>query len=107
MKGKVLAMQDFSIENFVSVIYSLGILAFIVNIIVQMTQEINPIKSIPTKLYTLIISIVVCFCSLLIKEATLNIQIICTSLIGSFIVGYIAIFGYDNLFEELKRFIKK
>ena len=87
-----------------------GGLAFLISIIVQLTKEFIP-KVIPTKLYVLMVSLVVTLVSTIavfqMKDVQIKFYLIVGTVILSFIVAFIATFGWEE-FKELKdRFLKK
>ena len=93
-------MKDFN--------FLLGVLmvvAFVVNIIVQLTKGIVPI---PTKLWVIIVSasvtMITLFAGASYKYVGLNVTTILLSLIGSFVVAYVAMYGFDTLKELWTRF---
>lgn len=98
-------MLDFIVQNSMVLLASLGFLAFIVNIITEMTKDINPIKKIPTKLYVILVSIIVNFLCLIIynkfENKAINISYFIIAFIASFVVAYISTYGWDT-FNELK-----
>ena len=83
----------------------LMVVAFVVNIIVQLTKGIVPI---PTKLWVIIVSAVVTMASVFIGASFDYLRIdaatILLSLIGSFVVAYVAMYGFDTLKELWTRF---
>ena len=94
----------------VTLVTIVGALAFFVSIVVQLTKDFIP-KKIPTKLYTLLVSIVVTVSSVLsvfqIKGVELKVYLIVGSIALSFVVAFIATFGWEE-FKELKdRFMKQ
>lgn len=104
-------MLDFIVQNSMILLASLGLLAFIVNIITELTKDINPIKKIPTKLYVIFVSIIVDFLCLIVysnfENKAINIVNFIIAFIASFVVAYISIYGWET-FNELKdRFIIK
>lgn len=93
----------------VTLVTIVGALSFFVSIVVQITKDFIP-KKIPTKLYVLIISVVVTVSSVLsvfqIKGIELKLYLIAGSIALSFVVAFIAIYGWEE-FKELKdRFMK-
>lgn len=103
-----------SIENLlidgVSLVTVISALSFFVSIITQLTKEFVP-KTIPTKLYTLVLSVVVTMSAVLCYFSYKSIEIKLYLVFGSFalgfIVAFIAMYGWDE-FKELKdRFMKK
>lgn len=88
--------------------YVLGVvmvLAFIVNIIVQITKEYIPI---PTKLWCILVSASVIIGAMLaaVTLGYINFSVagIILAIIGSFIVAFIAMYGFDTFKELWKRF---
>lgn len=85
----------------------LTVIAFAVNIIVQLTKEIIPL---PTKLWVILVSATVIL-ALLFAGVSFNVfklsgGIIILSVIGSFVVAYVAMYGFDTLRELWLRFKK-
>jgi multidrug transporter EmrE-like cation transporter len=82
-------------------------LSFVVNIAVQLTKGIVPI---PTKLWCVIVAVAVNVGVLLSVSALgvikLNVAYVIFSIIGSFIVAYIAMYGFDTFKELWERFRK-
>lgn len=80
-------------------------LAFIVSIIVQYTKGF--IK-IPTKIWVLIVSSVVVICSMAlgISEGYIvfDVSSVVFSLLGSFLVAYVSMYGFDTVKELWERF---
>ena len=83
----------------------LMVLAFVVNIIVQITKELIPL---PTKAWAIIVSLIVTISSTYIassyKMFDFTISNIILSSVGSFIVAYIAMYGFDTFKELWERF---
>ena len=80
-------------------------IAFLVNIIVQLTKGIIPI---PTKLWCIIVSVFVMatllFVAVSMQLIKFNACYIILSLFGSFIVAFIAMYGFDTFKELWERF---
>lgn len=94
-----------------NIISILGLLAFGVNLIVEMIKEIGPLKNVPTKSVAIVVSFLVCILGSIFYINYAGIQIslgvlIPSILLGTFPVAYIAIFGYDTFKELLDRFNK-
>ena len=91
--------------NFEMLISIIAALAFGVNIIVQLTKEYLPL---PTKLWTLIVSAVLSegclFAFSRYKAVSFDILTVMAALSGSFIVAYVAMYGFDTLKELWSRF---
>lgn len=83
-------------------------MAFIVSVIVQVTKEVWVIQRIPTKTWTLIVSIVICPIVYLAYIAYINMQFtwyyLIAIIISGFPVSYIATYGWDSFNDLWKRF---
>ena len=83
----------------------LMVLAFAVNIIVQMTKSYIPL---PTKLWCVLVAVTVDIGALFGAASFGGFKIsaayVIFSLIGSFIVAYIAMYGFDTFREMWLRF---
>lgn len=92
-------------NNIGSILGIIMVLAFIVNIIVQITKEFI---LLPTKLWCIIVSaslIIGCVLSLMaIGYIKFSFLIILLGIIGSFIVAFIAMYGFDTFKELWERF---
>lgn len=84
----------------------IAVAAFVVSVIVQLTKDFIPM---PTKLWVIIISLIVTACAyaaaVSLGYAKLHLGLIILSVFGSFIVAYIAMYGFDTakeLWERLK-----
>lgn len=87
----------------VSVIGVIGILATIVSIIVEILKGFLS-KTIPTRLLVLIVSLIVTIIAITVF-CEISFEIICAGIIGSFVVGFISIYGWDSLksiYDRLK-----
>lgn len=80
-------------------------LAFVVNIIVQMTKSYIPL---PTKLWCVLVAVTVDMGALFGVSSFGMLEIsaayVVFSLIGSFVVAYIAMYGFDTFKELWQRF---
>ena len=92
-------------NNIGSVLGIVMVLAFTVNIIVQITKEYI---LIPTKLWCIIVSaalIIGCILSLMaIGYIKFSLFAILLGIVGSFIVAFIAMYGFDTFRELWERF---
>ena len=92
-------------NNVGSVLGIVMVLAFTVNIIVQTTKEFIPL---PTKLWCIIVSaalIIGCVLSLMAAGyIKFSFSAILLGIIGSFIVAFIAMYGFDTFKELWERF---
>ena len=92
-------------NNIGSVLGIVMVLAFTVNIIVQITKEYI---LIPTKLWCIIVSaalIIGCILALMaIGYIKFSLFAILLGIVGSFIVAFIAMYGFDTFRELWERF---
>ena len=83
------------------------LISFVVNIIVQLTKVFIPI---PTKLWTIIVSafvmVAVIYIGAIYGVVQIDFAMIIASILGSFIVAYIAMYGFDTLKDLWQRFKK-
>jgi len=83
----------------------LTILAFVVNIIVELTKEII---LLPTKLWCIIVAISVNMSALLtgtvLEKTHFGIDTILFAFLSSFIVAFVAMYGFDTFKELWQRF---
>lgn len=83
------------------------LISFAVNIIVQLTKGFVPI---PTKLWAIIVSafvmVAVMYIGATYGAMQIDFAVIAASLLGSFIVAYIAMYGFDTLKDLWQRFKK-
>jgi hypothetical protein len=80
----------------------IGILAIIVNIITEVLKSIVP-ANFPTKALVLIVSFVVTLLFVLIF-CIISFQTIALGIVGSFIVAFISMYGWDTLKEIIVKF---
>lgn len=82
----------------------LGLFAFCVELITQLTKDLPLIRKMPTRLYVLIVSVTLCVMAVFIFAAWLGITVlwyyVVLAVFASFIVAYISIFGWE-VFNEL------
>lgn len=93
--------------------YGVGIiaaLAFLVNVVVEVTKNIGFLKKIPTDVYATIVSIILTIASYFVIVGVTGRGVIFYEFIlaffASFIVAFIAIFGWTKLKELWERFKK-
>ena len=100
-------MFDLLIQYATAVIGVLGALVFLVVIIVELTKELPLIKKVPTKLWTIIVAMIVCIVGMLIYFAMaamlLRWYYIVLAFFAAFIVAYIAMYGWQNTKELWER----
>lgn len=91
-------------------IAAVAVLAFIVNLIVELTKNAAVIKKMPTSLYATLVSVVLSGAAYFVAIGILKVPFVWYELILSFIIGfpvaYVAMFGWEKLSELWKRFKK-
>ena len=104
-------MFDLLAQNATAIIGILGALAFMVVVMVELTKELPLVKKVPTKLWTIIVSMVVCIAAVIIYFAItaspLYWYYIALAFFGAFIVAYIAMYGWESTKDLNERFKKK
>ena len=80
----------------------IGILAAIVSIFTELFKNIIP-KSFPTKALVMITSLIITLGFILIFCA-MNIKMIAFGIIGSFVVAFISMYGWDTFKEIIIKF---
>ena len=82
----------------------------LVNMTVQLIKELSGLKPIPTKFLTVVIGIFYAVLSMIIYGTVTHLCMTwyyyVLSVILGIIISYIAIFGYDEVYQDLVRAIK-
>lgn len=85
-----------------------GLLAFIINVITQLTKEIGFLSRIPTALQVIVTSLIICLLAYFgystYAELAIQWYYIVATIIGSFIVAYVSMYGFEKLKEIYNRF---
>lgn len=81
----------------------LGILAGLTSLIVEVLKQILP-DSVPTKIVTIIVAFLVTIVFTITTAASIVPMTIVYGIFESFVVAYIAMFGFDSLSDIYKRF---
>ena len=88
----------------------LGFAAFLTSAIVEVTKKIKPFSLMPTQLWCMIVSFVVCVLAYFGYSAYSAIPVrwyfVACVVVASFIVAYIAMYGWDTLKTLYERFNK-
>lgn len=96
------------INNIALVVGLIGVMAFMLNIIVELTKDLGFLKDVPTVLYVLILSPALCLLSYFAYVSYTGLIVawymIAAVIIGSFVVAYVAIFGWEKLYQLWNRF---
>lgn len=85
-----------------NVLGAIGILAAIVSIFTELFKNIIP-KSFPTKALVMITSLIITLGFILIFCA-ISIKMIAFGIIGSFVVAFISMYGWDTFKEIIIKF---
>lgn len=101
-------MDNFLTEYFPLAIAIISILAFIVSIITELIKNIGLLKKLPTNILVLIISIIICISGYLAYTSYISSPIkwhlIIASFFSSFVVAYVATYGWEKMHLLNKRF---
>lgn len=88
----------------------IGVLAFLVSVITEVTKNIGIFKKIPTDLQVIVLSIILCVVSYLAYTSYASIAVIWYYVVGciiaAFIVSFIAMYGWAKLTALYNRFKK-
>ena len=86
-------------------------LVVLVNIITQIFKSFLSKSEIPTRVFVLIVSLILTVATFVAACQIYSIEIvwylIVASVVAGFVVAYCAMFGYDNLYGELAKLVKK
>lgn len=98
-----------NLMNYVTILFAvIGVLAFIVSAITEVTKCIGFLKRIPTDLQVIVLSLVItilaylAYCSY--KAATIEWYIFVGVILTSFLVAFVAMYGWDKFNELWSRF---
>lgn len=104
-------MLDVLLTNATTISVVVGGLAALVYIIVEQTKELPVIKPIPTKFYTILVSIVVTYLALfgclVYNKNSVPPSLFIFAILGSFLIAFIAENGWQAFHELKDRFIPK
>lgn len=93
------------------VILALGVLAFLVTLITQVTKTLPYISKIPTQIEAFVLSIVFSVVGLIIyiqvKEITVEWYFYLGAVVFGFIVSYLVENGWESLTKLWKRFVRE
>lgn len=97
-------------EMIMNSIYLVGVLAFLVSVIVEVTKSLPLLRDIPTDLEVFIVSIGltlgVLFAYVSIEQVAMTWYLVALAVIAGFIVSFIAMYGWEKLSELWDRFKK-
>ena len=95
-------------DNLVLLLTLIGVLAFLVSVITEVTKNIGFLAKIPTDLQVIVLSTTLCLFIYLAYVSYSGIAIqwfyIFACIIASFIVAFVAMYGWDKLVTLYNRF---
>lgn len=103
-------MEIFNVftSNLILLLTIIGVLAFLVSVITEVTKNIGFLKRIPTDLQVIILSVLLCLFAYFSYTSYYLIKIqwyyIAGCFIAAFIVAFVAMYGWDKLTSLYKRF---
>ena len=99
------------LNDITSVLTIMGFLAFTVSVITQVTKETGIMKSVPTSLQVTVLSVLlsILYCMAYMSYNSIEVRwyMIAGSVVGGFIVAFIAMFGWEKFYELYSRFKDK
>jgi hypothetical protein len=88
-----------------------AVLVILVNIITQIFKSFLNKSEIPTRIFVLVVSIILTVTAFFAVCEVYSIEVIwymiAAAVVCGFVVAYCAMFGYDNLYGELTGLLKK
>lgn len=93
------------------VILLIGVLAFIISVLTEVTKNLTFLKVIPTDVQVIVLSIVLCIIALFAYASYANMTVLWyyvpAAIILAFVVAFVAMYGWEKLSELWKRFGKE
>ncbi len=100
----------FITNNLMILLAIIGVLAFLVSAITEVTKNISLLKKIPTDLQVIVLSTVLCLVAYFAYISYFSIEIqwyyIAGCIIAAFIVAFVAMYGWEKLTVLYNRFKK-
>lgn len=97
-------------NNIVILLTIVGMLAFLVSVITEVTKNIGLMARIPTDFQVIVLSIILCLVSYFTYVSYFRLLIewylVVASIIFAFIVAFVAMYGWDKLTTLYTRFKK-
>lgn len=88
----------------------LGVAAFVVSAIVELTKDLGILKKLPTKTWAIVVSLVVCVSAYFAYAGYKGLSVVWyevfTTIVASFLVAYISTYGWDTFNQLWTRFKK-
>lgn len=98
-------------SNIAIIMAVIGLAAFLVSVITEVTKGIGILKKIPTDIQVIVLSVMVCLVAYLAYVSYFSIEIqwyyIAGCLVAAFIVAFVAMYGWEKLTSLYGRFVKK
>lgn len=96
------------LSNATWILVAIGVLAFLVSVITEVTKNVSILKKIPTDIQVIVLSAALSVLSLIIYCQYMKVKIrwfyIAAAVVLSFIVAFIAMYGWKRLTKLWKRF---
>lgn len=97
-------------NNIALIVTAIGVLAFLISVITQVTKEIGFLKKIPTALEVLVLSLLLTptafFAYSSYTHTSVEWYMIVCSVVASFVVAFVCMFGWEKLSKLHERFKK-
>jgi hypothetical protein len=97
-------------NNLAIIMAIIGLAAFLVSVITEVTKGIGFLKRIPTDVQVIVLSVMVCLVAYFAYVSYFIIEIqwyfIAGCLVVAFIVAFVAMYGWEKLSSLYKRFAK-
>ncbi len=104
-------MNDIFMGSSMEVMGILSMLACLVSVIVQVLKDIPVFKKLPTKAMVIVVSFVVTIVMMFVYTSYAHIAVlwyyIVLAIFASFMVAYIAMYGWETLKELKDRYTKR
>jgi hypothetical protein len=101
---------EFITNNLMLLLAILGVLAFLVSVITEVTKNIGFLKRIPTDLQVILLSTLLCLVAYFAYTSYFSIDIqwyfVSGCFIAAFIVAFVAMYGWEKLTVLYNRFKK-
>ena len=82
---------------------ALAVVVVLVNIITQVVKGFTYDK-IPTRVVAFVTAVLLCVAA--VKNVAITWYYVACALVGGFVAAYAAMYGYDNLYKELRSAVK-
>jgi hypothetical protein len=90
---------------------AIAALAFIVNLVVELTKNIGVLKRVPTDAYTIVMSILLTIAAYFAAIGAQNAPFVwyelLLAILGGFVVAYVSMYSWSKLIELWGRFKKQ